>query len=138
MKRTVYADKDEIYSRLMAERDNSLGNIPRSLNQRRREFWRGRAEALEYAAHLIRDWAGEDEPPPGSEDELPPHPACGRCGTRRDVHDDKAAGHPWQWNTPKTGEPSWAWTCSAATPAGRGSGTPHRWCPRSWTLLTPG
>jgi hypothetical protein len=63
LKRTVYGDKDDIYERLITEQGtahrNSLSTAsPRYL----REFYRGRAEGLEYAAHLIRDWASETEP----------------------------------------------------------------------------
>ncbi len=63
MKRTVYADKDEIYSRLMAERTAALGNKElKSIPKYRKMWWGGRAEGLEWAANLIRDWAGEEEP----------------------------------------------------------------------------
>lgn len=36
----------------------------------------------------------------GGDEDLPGHPTCGRCGVPRDVHDDKAAGHRWQWDRP--------------------------------------
>lgn len=67
VKRTVYADKDGIVSRLQNERQQSqasagLATLPRY----RREFWRGKAEGLEVAIRLLQDWAGEEEPEPGA------------------------------------------------------------------------
>lgn len=63
MKRTIYADKDEIYNRLMAEaqtaKDNSLLT---TIARYRQEYWKGKHDGFVHAAAIIRDWAGEEEP----------------------------------------------------------------------------
>ena len=63
MKRTIYADKDGMYNRLMAEwvqatEASEMKGLPRY----KLEFWRGKAEGLRFAANMISDWAGEEEP----------------------------------------------------------------------------
>jgi hypothetical protein len=76
MKRTVYADKDEIYSRLMADRDAALASASiTGMPKYRKQYWSARARGLEYAAHLIRDWAGETEPDPALSEPKEPRDA---------------------------------------------------------------
>lgn len=63
--RAVYGTKDQIIAQLQveqqqAEADSKLSNIL----VKRREYWRGRAEGLDLAIKLLRDWAGEEEPEP--------------------------------------------------------------------------
>lgn len=65
LKRTIYADKDGLYSQIMVERTAASGNAGlSSLPKYRRQYWLGRANGLEWAANIIRDWAGEHEPEP--------------------------------------------------------------------------
>jgi hypothetical protein len=69
LKRTIYADRDEMVSRLQVERvqaqaDAALTYIPRY----KREYWRGRAEGLDLAIGMLRDWAGEEEPEEDADD----------------------------------------------------------------------
>jgi hypothetical protein len=65
--RTIYAGKDEIYSRLMIDRDHAL-EIAASerLPRYRRTYWMGKAEGLQVAARLVRDWAGTEKNRPES------------------------------------------------------------------------
>lgn len=68
LKRTIYADKDGLYSQIMVERTAAAGNAGlSSLPKYRRQYWLGRANGLEWAANIIRDWAGEHMPEPGDE-----------------------------------------------------------------------
>lgn len=63
MKRTIYADKSEIYSRLMAEAETARGNsLLTAIPRYRREYWKGKHDGFVHAAAIIRDWAGEEEP----------------------------------------------------------------------------
>jgi hypothetical protein len=68
LKRTIYADKDGLYNQIMVERIAASGNAGlSSMPKYRRQYWLGRANGLEWAANIIRDWAGEHEPEPGEE-----------------------------------------------------------------------
>lgn len=63
LNRTIYADREGMISQLQTDRDQAQANAEtESLLRYRREYWRGRAEGLNLAISLLRDWAGEEEP----------------------------------------------------------------------------
>jgi hypothetical protein len=87
--RTIYADKDGIYNRIMVERTEALSNSTlTNLPRYRKAEWKARAEGLGWAAKLICDWAGEQEPEPADEPEPSVAPVCKRCG--RPIHPVRA------------------------------------------------
>lgn len=66
--RTIFADKDGMYSQLMVDRDHALTNASlEDLPRYKRQYWKGLAHGLEKAARLIQNWQGEQMPEPASE-----------------------------------------------------------------------
>lgn len=68
MKRTIYADKDEIYNRLMTEAETAKGNsLLTAIPRYRREYWKGKHDGFVHAAAVIRDWKGEPDAETGTQ-----------------------------------------------------------------------
>jgi hypothetical protein len=68
MKRTIYADKDGMISRLQVQYQAAKDNVGTpNMPKYRRMFWAGKAEGIESAIRLLLDWAGETEPEENTE-----------------------------------------------------------------------